>query len=81
MGVLVDLTPLRRFPQFRRIWIGYVIFLLGSQITIVAVVYEIYLMTRSSLDVGLVSLVHHRRCFLDGEIYPGFSPLSGRSST
>ena len=57
MGVFIDVTPLRRFPQFRRLWIGYVISLLGSQITIVAVAYQIYRMTGSSLDVGLVSLV------------------------
>lgn len=57
MGVFVDITPLRKFPQFRRLWIGYVISLLGSQITIVAVAYEIYRMTGSSLDVGLISLV------------------------
>lgn len=57
MGVFVDITPLRKFPQFRRLWIGYVISLLGSQITIVAVAYQIYRMTGSSLDVGLVSLV------------------------
>src|SRR5665213_1177570 len=57
MRVFVDITPLRKFPQFRRLWIGYVISLLGSQITIVAVAYEIYRMTGSSLDVGLISLV------------------------
>ncbi len=57
MGVFVDITPLRRFPQFRRLWIGYVVSLLGSQITIVAVSYQIYRMTGSSLDVGLISLV------------------------
>lgn len=57
MGVLVDITPLRKFPQFRRLWIGYVVSLLGSQITIVAVAYQIYKITHSSFDVGMVSLV------------------------
>ena len=57
MGVIVDIAPLRRFPQFRRLWIGYVVSLLGSQITIVAVAYQIYRLTGSSVDVGIVSLV------------------------
>jgi MFS family permease len=57
MGVIVDIAPLRKFPQFRRLWIGYVISLLGSQITIVTVAYQIYRLTHSSVDVGIVSLV------------------------
>lgn len=57
MGVFVDVGPLRNFPQFRRLWIGYVVSLLGSQITIVAVAYQVFVITHSSVDVGLVSLV------------------------
>ncbi len=56
MGVLVDITPLRKYPQFRRLWIGYVISLLGSQITVVASAYQIYSLTHSNVDVGLISL-------------------------
>ncbi len=56
MGVFVDIGPLRRFPQFRRLWIGYVISLLGSQVTTVATAYQIYRITGSSVDVGLISL-------------------------
>ena len=54
--LFLDISPLRRYPQFRRLWIGYVISLLGSQLTVVAVAYQIYRITGSSLDVGLVSL-------------------------
>ncbi|MBO0692457.1 MAG: MFS transporter [Acidimicrobiaceae bacterium] len=57
MPLLVDIGPLRRFPQFRRLWMGYVVTLLGSQLTIVAVAYQVYVITGSSLDVGFISLV------------------------
>lgn len=55
-GILVDLSPLRRFPEFRRLWLGYVLSTLGSQLTAVAVPYQVYRLTGSSLQVGLVSL-------------------------
>lgn len=51
----MDVTPLRKFPQFRRLWIGYTISQLGSQLTVVAVAYQVFLLTHSSLDVGLIS--------------------------
>ena len=53
---VVDLEPLRRYPQFRRLWIGLAISQIGSQLTMVAIFYQVYLLTGSSLDVGLVSL-------------------------
>jgi MFS family permease len=53
----MDLTPLRKFPEFRRLWIGYTISALGSQLTVVAVAYQVYTLTHSSLDVGFISLV------------------------
>ena len=55
--LLIDLTPLRRFPQFRILWTGLLVRTVGNQLTVVAVPYEIYRITHSSLDVGLVSLV------------------------
>jgi len=55
--LLIDFSPLRRFPQFGILWSGFLIRTIGNQLTVVAVPYEIYLITHSSLDVGLVSLV------------------------
>jgi hypothetical protein len=55
--VLVDITPLRRYPQFRLLWGGQVVSFIGSQLTAVAVPYQVYRLTHSSLQVGLVSLV------------------------
>jgi MFS family permease len=54
---VIDIEPLRRFPQFRRLWFGYLVSLMGSQLTRVAVVYQVFTVTHSSLLVGLVSLV------------------------
>lgn len=60
MGIsrhLVDITPLRRFPQYRRLWLGYAVRLLGSQLTTTAVTYQVFIISHhSNLDVGFISL-------------------------
>ncbi len=53
---MVDLTPLRGSPDLRALVIGQTASVVGSQLTAVAVPYQVYQLTRSSLDVGLVSL-------------------------
>jgi MFS family permease len=45
-----------REPGFRRYWIGNIIAMLGVQMQIVAVEFEVYARTESNLDVGLVAL-------------------------
>jgi len=55
--LLADVTPLRRHRHFRRLWTGLLISSIGSQLTVVAVSYQAYVMTHSTLVVGLVSLV------------------------
>ena len=52
----MDLTPLRVSRDFRALLGGQLVSILGTQLTAVAVPYQVYEMTRSSLDVGLVSL-------------------------
>jgi MFS family permease len=39
------------------LWVGSTVSAIGSQLSVVAVAYEIYHLTRSDLDVGLVSLI------------------------
>ncbi len=53
---LADVTPLRESREFRLLYSGQVVSLVGRQLTVVAVPYQVYLLTRSSLLVGLVSL-------------------------
>jgi len=54
--LLIDLTPLRRSRDFRRLVSGELVSVLGTQLTTVAVPYQVYQLTRSSLAVGLVSI-------------------------
>jgi MFS family permease len=54
--LLADLTPLRQYPDFRRILAGEALSALGAQATVVGVAYQAYRMTGSTLVVGLISL-------------------------
>src|SRR6201999_4089574 len=54
--VLLDITPLRRSRDYRALIVGLGVSVLGNQLTTVAVPFQVYAITRSSLIVGLVSL-------------------------
>jgi MFS family permease len=54
--MVIDVSPLRRSRDLRYLVTGQLISELGSQLTAVAVPYQVYLLTHSSLEVGLVSL-------------------------
>jgi len=54
--LFVDLNPLSHSSDFRLLFSGQLVSTLGSQLTVVAVPYQVYRMTHSSLNVGLVSL-------------------------
>jgi MFS family permease len=54
---VVDVSPLRKYRHFRRLWAGQVVSGLGSQLTLVAVSFQAYKLTHSTLIVGLISLV------------------------
>src|SRR6266571_1658923 len=54
--LLSDFTPLRESRQYRLLYAGELVALLGSQLTVVAVPLQVYLLTRSSLAVGLIGL-------------------------
>jgi MFS family permease len=54
--VLLDTTPLRRSRDYRALISGLGVSVLGNQLTTVAVPFQVYALTRSSLMVGLVSL-------------------------
>jgi len=55
-ALAVDVTPLRSL-DFRRIWLGQVIIVVGTQMTLVAVPTQVFRLTGRSLDVGLTSIV------------------------
>ena len=55
-SVFVDLAPLRHSRDFRLLFSGQMVSTFGTQLTAVAVPYQVFRLTHSSLDVGLVSL-------------------------
>lgn len=55
--LLLDLSPLRRSRDLRFLAAGQLVSIIGTQLTAVAVPFEVYRLTGSSLQVGLVSLV------------------------
>jgi len=52
----VDLGPLRRYPAFRRLFIGQTVSTFGSEVAAVAAPYQLYTLTHSTLQVGLISI-------------------------
>ena len=54
--ILVDTTPLRESRDFRLLFTGQLISMLGTQLTVVAIPYQVYSTTHSSLQVGAISL-------------------------
>lgn len=54
--VRIDLEPLRRSREFRLLFIGQGVSFFGSMVTYVAVPYQAYRISHSSLLVGLLSL-------------------------
>jgi MFS family permease len=55
---VLDLTPLRRYPAFRRLWFAQGVSFIGTEIAEVALAYQMYQLTGSTLAVGLISLTH-----------------------
>ncbi len=55
-AVASDITPLRESAPFRRLFAGQTVSLVGTQVTRVTVPLQVYAITRSSLDVGLLGL-------------------------
>ncbi|MEU9125863.1 MFS transporter [Streptomyces sp. NPDC048506] len=53
---LVDVTPLRESPAFRRLWIGRTCSGFGSQMTLVAVLFQVWQQTGSAVWTGAVGL-------------------------
>ena len=52
----MDLTPLRRHRDYRLLYVSQSVSFLGSMLTYVALPYQVYRLTHSSLAVGLLGL-------------------------
>lgn len=55
--MVLDLTPLKKYPQYRWLFFGQLISLLGSSISLVAAPFYIYELTKSTAKVGLLGIV------------------------
>jgi MFS family permease len=54
--ILVDTAPLRESRDFRLLFTGQFVSVIGTQLTVVALPYQVFGLTHSSLQVGAVSL-------------------------
>jgi MFS family permease len=55
--ILTDLGPARRSPAYRRLLIGQIVSMSGTQLTVVALPVQVFAITGSSFSVGLLGLV------------------------
>jgi MFS family permease len=55
-SLAIDTGPLRRYPDFRRLFVGQTLSSFGSEISAVAAPFQLYELTHSTLQVGLLSL-------------------------
>ncbi|PNE37228.1 MFS transporter [Streptomyces noursei] len=53
---LIDVTPLRASPAFRRLWVGQTLSGFGGQMTVVAVMFQVWQLTHSTTWTGAVAL-------------------------
>jgi len=53
----LDLTPLKKYPDFRNLWAAGLVSYLGSMITYVAIPFQIKELTNSYLAVGIVGAI------------------------
>ena len=56
MAVLLDITPLREHPAYLRLYAGFTLSNVGTQLSNVAIGLQVYALTGSTAAVGLVGL-------------------------
>src|SRR2546423_11720342 len=55
-GLFLDVSPLRASRAFRRLWLSQLATSAGRQFVTVAVPFQVYVLTHSSLAVGVLGL-------------------------
>jgi MFS family permease len=56
-NLAIDFSPLKKYPDFRRLWLAGLISYFGSMFTYVALPFQVKELTNSYLAVGLIGLV------------------------
>ena len=54
--IFLDTTPLREHREFRLLWLGQVVSGMGNQITRIALPFQVYVLTGSTLAIGALVL-------------------------
>jgi MFS family permease len=55
--MLINLSPLKKYPDYRNLFIGQMVSFLGTMVSYVAIPYQVYDLTKSSMYVGLLGTV------------------------
>jgi MFS family permease len=55
--MFIDLSPLKKYPDFRNLFLGQFISFFGSMISYVAVPYQVYQLTKDNWYVGALGIV------------------------
>ncbi|MBL7545162.1 MAG: MFS transporter [Bdellovibrionaceae bacterium] len=55
--MLINLTPLKKYPDFRNLFLGQFVSFFGSMISYVAVPYQVYHLTKDNWYVGALGIV------------------------
>ncbi len=55
--MLIDISPIKKYPDFRWLFFGQFISLIGSMISYVAVPYQVYHLTKDNAVVGMLGIV------------------------
>ncbi|MDQ3955642.1 MAG: MFS transporter [Actinomycetota bacterium] len=56
-SIALDISPLTQSPAYRALWLGQIVSLMGTQMRYVAVAYQVFIITDSTVAVGLIGLV------------------------
>ena len=56
-SIRIDISPLREFPDFRRLWTSSMITRFGSMVTYIAAPFQIKELTGSFVAVGILGVV------------------------
>ncbi len=55
-AIALDITPLTQSPAYRALWLGQIVSLMGTQMRYVAVAFQVFVITDSTVAVGLIGL-------------------------
>jgi MFS family permease len=68
--VFIDLSPIKANVNFRRLYLSQFISMLGSQMTLITVPFQLYALTKSTFQTGLVSAIE-LVCLLSTALWGG----------